>query len=193
MGLERDLVAREPHSQHQLRGIGQDAGQGQRLTHDIWLSRAVAGESVVDWEAETLTPMGGYYGALRVEGWFTVLEQMSVPMIIGSDLLEEYDVMVRPRSRQIVLEGTSDKSKRVAVKMFTLGSLIDEVRARHEDRYLSPVWQQMAKDVRCANQDLARTFYINRAVVPPGTMKATKLRYPKTVAKWMALASLRCR
>ena len=75
LGLQSKLVLRKPARQYQVRGIGQATGTGQRLKYDIWLSILVKGRNVVDWELSELAPVGGHYGRLKVEGWFTVLEE----------------------------------------------------------------------------------------------------------------------
>jgi hypothetical protein len=177
LGLESTLVMRKPSRQYQVRGIGQAAGTGQRLKYDVWLSITVLGRNVVDWEMNELAPVGGHYEKVTIEGWFAVLDEMSVPILIGGDLLEEYDVLPRPRNQLVVFQNKEAQEKRVAVGMYTLGRLMDVVGTKEDELYHTRVWQEMGNGAGNNNPHLQRPMLVNRAVVQPGTMKAIKLRY----------------
>ena len=102
LGLSNRMILRDVSRQFRVRGIGQQAGTGQLVTHEVWVSIVVDGRMVVDWETGSMAPVGGRRDSLRIEGWFAVLEEMSVPLLVGGDLLQGHDVMPRVANRQVV-------------------------------------------------------------------------------------------
>ena len=51
-----------------------------------------------------MAPVGGMRDSLRSEGWFAVLDEMSVPLLVSGDLLQGYDVMPGVPNRQVVVQ-----------------------------------------------------------------------------------------
>ena len=102
LGLEKQMVLRDCSRQYRVRGIGQRSGTGQILTRDVWFSILVKERKVVDRKTDSMAPVGGSHDSLRVEGWFAVLHEMSVPTLVGGDPL--HDVMPFMANRQIVIQ-----------------------------------------------------------------------------------------
>ena len=64
-----------------------------------------------------MAPVGVTRDSLRVEGWFTVLVDMSVPLLVGGDLLQGHDVMPRVANRQVVVQRRDMPAVRIASRM----------------------------------------------------------------------------
>jgi hypothetical protein len=83
LGLQHRLVRRDSSEVVRVRGIGTEEGEGEIITHDIWMSWRVRGKVVDEWVTESLTPVEGDDVDMLVEGWCAVLSEMSVPMLLG--------------------------------------------------------------------------------------------------------------
>ena len=135
LGMESQMAPRDVSRQYRVRGIGQEAGKGQVVRYDVWLSVAVQGRSVVDWETISMSPVGGSSDSLRVEGWF------------AGDLLYDHDVIPRVTSKQIVVQKKGRKKERVVVSLLSLAAVVQEVGQIQDDTYRTPVWHDMAKNM----------------------------------------------
>ena len=81
----------------------------------------------MDWETVSMSPVGGTSDSLRVEGWFAVLDHMSIPVLVGGDLLYDHDVIPRVTSKQIVVQKKGREKERVAVSLLSLVAVVKEV------------------------------------------------------------------
>lgn len=67
LGLDDQMVPSKATRQFRAsRGIDQQAGSGQLVTHEVWISMAVDGRIVVDWENSSMAPVGGMRDSLRI-------------------------------------------------------------------------------------------------------------------------------
>ena len=181
LGMESQMVPRDVSRQYRVRGIGQEAGKGQVVRYDVWLSVAVQGRSVVDWETVSMSPVGGTSDSLRVEGWFAVLDQMSVPVLVGGDLLYDHDVIPRVTSKQIVVQKKGREKERVVVSLLSLAAVVQEVGRIQDDTYRTPVWHDMARNMGAIGGGAQSQHLTGSSVILPRTMRAVKLRYPREV------------
>jgi hypothetical protein len=83
LGMQSKMVPRAPKDTVRVRGIGTEEGQGELITHDIWMSVRVHGREVVTWDVDTVLPVEGERVDMLVEGWCAVLSEMSVPFLLG--------------------------------------------------------------------------------------------------------------
>ena len=118
LGLEHRMVARPKSKQYSVRGIGQQAGTGQKLTHDVWLQIRIRGRKVEAWEMTDLAPVEGSPEEMLIEGWFSVLDEMTVPILVGGDLLHDHDVLPRPKQKLVVVQKKREEGMRVGIHMF---------------------------------------------------------------------------
>lgn len=72
------------------------------------MSWRMRGRQVVECELESLTPVEGEEVEVVVEGWCAVLREMSVPMLVGGDIIRQYDAVDRPRARAVVIQSTRE-------------------------------------------------------------------------------------
>ena len=62
-----------------------------------------------------MAPVGGSPDSLRIEMWFAVLKEISVPTIlVGGDLLHAHDIIPRLANRQVVVQKMDTREERVA-------------------------------------------------------------------------------
>ena len=112
------MVPRETIRRFRVRSIGQQAGSGQMVTQEVCMS-IQDGRMVVDWETS-----GRHRDSLRIEGWFAVLDEMSVPSMVGGDLLQGHDVMPRVANRQLVMQRKDMPAERVVTRRWTMAEVI---------------------------------------------------------------------
>jgi hypothetical protein len=189
MGLEHRMVPRPKAKQYQVRGIGQEAGTGQKWLHDVWLEIRVKGRKVDDWEMTDLAPVGGSAEDLLIEGWFAVLDEMTVPILVGGDLLHEHDVLPRPKQQVVVVQNKEDTETRVVVPMLTLATLIEAVGKLQDEVLRTPVWHEMARNSAAFDPDMKASFSVESAKVPPNSMRVVRVRYTRAVkeGEWFAV------
>ena len=183
LGMAEQMVLRDVSRQFRVRGIGQQAGTGQVVSHDVWFSVLVSGCTVVDWDSTSMAPVGGSPDCMRIEGWFAVLNEMSVPVLVGGDLLHAHDVMPRMASRQVVVQKRDSVRERVAVQLLTLSAVVQRVEDQRDEAYSTEVWQEMARNARASDPTVRSQIRGARVVVPPRSMKAVQLRYTRAVSK----------
>ena len=176
LGLEGQMVLRKHSKQCRVRGIGQQAGTGQIIKYDICLSMKVRGREVLDWEITHMAPVSGEELNMHVEGWFSVLEEMSVPILVGGDVMRG-DVIHRAANQLVVIQNKEKPLERVTVHMYTMGTLIVEVGEIQDDLQRTSVWHEMARNWGLADPERLREYSVNRARVPPRSMRAVKVRY----------------
>ena len=61
--------------------------------------------------------------------------------------------------------------------LYTMGSPIAEVGEIQDDLYRTSVWHEMARNSGPADPERLREYSVNRAMVPPRSMRAIKVRY----------------
>jgi hypothetical protein len=71
---------------------------------------------------------------------------MTVPILVGGDLLHEHDVLPRPKQQVVVVQNKEDPETRVVVPMLTLATLIEAVGKLQDDVLRTPVWHEMARN-----------------------------------------------
>jgi hypothetical protein len=141
LGLQSKMVPRASKDAVRVRGIGTEEGQGELITHDIWMSVRVYGREVVTWDVDTVLPVEGEKVDMLVEGWCAVLAEMSVPFLLGGDIIKPYDTMDRPRAQRVVLD--TGQTGRVSMKSYTRGAMAEAIRAQPHAVYQSPVWRSL--------------------------------------------------
>ena len=176
LGLESKMVKRSEKEKRRVRGIGTKPGEGEVIRRDVWMKIRMEGSEVVDWQCDEMAPIEGKPTSMVIEGWFAVLSKMGVPMLLGGDILHQYDVITRTPFNSVVLRDKRDGAHRVSLRSFSMQRMMDKVRQMPGDLYTTPVWKDMAKSVNCATV-VGKKFYVNRARVPPGKMKTVKVRY----------------
>ena len=174
LGLQSKMVPRAPKDAVRVRGIGTEEGQGELITHDIWLSVRVHGREVVTWDVDTVLPVEGEKVDMLVEGWCAVLAEMSVPFLLGGDILKPHDTMDRPRAQRVVLD--TGHAGRVSMQSYTRGAMAEAIRARPHAIYQSPVWRSLVGGVR-GRDELVKQCHVQRTRVPPESSKTVKVRY----------------
>jgi hypothetical protein len=179
LGLEGQMMRRSSRDERRVRGIGMDEGEGEVITHDVWLSIAVDGREVDGWETSDVVPIEGGEQVARIEGWFAVLDSMSVPVLLGGDLLEEFDVITRPKIQRVILECKAQTRMRVSIPTYTLGAVCRNVQVSKDLVHSTPVWRDMIRMSQRPEGTAGRHF-INRARIPPMKMKVVKVRYTGT-------------
>ena len=180
LGLDDLMVPRDVTRQCRVRGIGQQAGSGQMVTHEVWVSIVVDGRMVVDWETRSMAPVGGMSNSLRIEGWFAVLYEMSVPLLVGWDLLQGHDFMPRVANRQVVGQHRDMPAERIVTRMWTMAEVIQAIGKVQDEVYRTPVWHDMARSVG-ARDSATNGQVTGKAVIPPRFMKTMRLKYLRQV------------
>jgi hypothetical protein len=59
LGLSNKMVARKPEDRPRVRGVGTAEGQGEVITHDVWMSISVPGRRLTGWGQEMTAGGGG--------------------------------------------------------------------------------------------------------------------------------------
>jgi hypothetical protein len=154
LGLQPKMVPRAPKDAVRVRGIGTEEGQGELIAHDIWMSVRVHGRDVVAWDVGTVLLVEGEKVDMLVEGWCAVLAEMSVPILLGGDILKPHDTMDRPRAQRVVLD--TGRSGRVSMQSYTRGAMAEAIRAQPHAIYQSPVWRSLVGGVR-GKDELVKT------------------------------------
>jgi hypothetical protein len=175
LGMQHQMVKRRPRDTVRVRGIGTAEGEGEVVTHDIWMSWRVKGRVVDEWVTESLTPVEGEEVDIIVEGWCAVLSEMSVPMLLGGDIVRQYDAMYRPRARRVVLECA--RQGRVAIPSYSLGEMVGHISSHPHPVYEKcSVWRSLVVAASDSKGEI-RQYMVNRASIPPNSMKVVKVRY----------------
>ena len=178
LGLEGGLVKRPKDQRRRVRGIGTKPGEGELITEDIWLRIRVSGSEVVAWQTADVAPVEGDPRSMLIEGWFAVLGRMGVPMLVGGDILAQFDVISRPKHQCIVFEDIHHTQARVVIPSLSMRQVLNRVRHSTSELYSSPVWHDMARSVSCSGED-DKVYNVNGGMVPPGKMRIFKVRYTK--------------
>ena len=118
LGLEEHTVARSVEQRRRVRGIGTQPGEGEVIARDVWLQIRVCGAEVVGWQPDEVAPIEGGPRTMVIEGWFAVLEKMGVPLLLGGDILEKFDVITRAKHQCVVLEDIKEKKKPTLLKLY---------------------------------------------------------------------------
>ena len=108
-----------------------------------------------------------------------MLEEMSVPLLVGVDLLHGHDVKPRVANRQVVVD---EPAERLVTRMWTMAEVIQAI-GEVQDEVYTPVWHDLARSVGARDSAAQGRHVTEKAVIPPRTMKAIihTLRYPRQV------------
>jgi hypothetical protein len=109
-----------------------------------------------------------------VEGWCAVLSEMSVPMLIGGDIIRQYDALARPKARSVVLQDT--RKGRVSVPSYTLSEMVTHIIEHPHTATMGRVWEGLVQSAR-SSRIQKKQCMVNRTRIPPRSMKVVKVRY----------------
>ena len=114
-----------------------------------------------------LAPVEGSPEEMLIEGWFSVLDEMTVPILVGGDLLHDHDVLPRPKQKLVVVQKQGEEGMRVGIHMFTLATLIETVGKQQDEVLRTPVWHEMARNSAAYDPEMKASFNVESARVPP--------------------------
>jgi hypothetical protein len=152
MGLGRKLRARKPEDRQRVRGVGTAEGAGEVITHDVWMSITVPGKRLTGWGVN-MQPLEGEDTKLVIEGWWAVIEEMGMPIILGGQTLEQYDIMSRKHFNKIVLadgkgvQYSHTDTPRIVLDGNSMARMIATAKLEHhwDPIYDTNLWAELAR------------------------------------------------
>ena len=183
MGLGKHMRLRKAEDRQRVRGVGTAEGQGEVITHDVWMSISVPGKRLTGW-GKDMAPTEGEDTKLIVQGWWAVIEEMGMPIILGGKALAKYDQMPRQKVNKIVMidklgiQYSENDSARIVLDGYSMARMIAVARHEHmwNPIYDTRVWADLARNSVVAKVS-TETYHTDKQKVMPNLMTEVKLRY----------------
>jgi hypothetical protein len=88
--------------------------------------------------------------------------------------VRQYDAVDRPRARRVVLECA--RQGRVAIPSYSLGEMVGHISGHPHPVYEKCSWRSLVVAASDSKGEI-RQYMVNRANIPPNSMKVVKVRY----------------